>query len=181
MIRKRFETRILLAGMMAMTGCHHSAPSNPPVPLQLQGDSIVIVRTQSYFRTGPAYRVRVSRTGAVHFESRMPTDSGRVATFQVDPDTAQALIERAHGLGLNDLPSDLMGKAPYCRVVATDAPYVIVGLYGMEQQTVVRDYLGCFEHFDESGQGVIRRLRAFEADVDRIVSVGTHLPRDRRE
>src|ERR687888_360851 len=45
-------------------------------------DSIVLERT-ACFGTCPAYRLRISAAGAVHFTSRNFGDSGRVATGRV--------------------------------------------------------------------------------------------------
>jgi hypothetical protein len=101
----------LAASMIAISACHSASRPQPTRRTAVIADSIVLERTQSCFRTGPAYRVRLSWTGAVHFESRMPGDSGRVAEYQVDVDTAQALLARAENLGLEDLPADLLGQA----------------------------------------------------------------------
>src|SRR5262245_30501775 len=125
-------------------------------------DSVVLVRTQTAFRSGPAYRVRLSRDGDVHFESRCPSDLGRVATSRIDPDTARNLLARARALGIDSLPGDLTGKPPYCRTLYTDFPTVIIELYGPQRAYRLRDYQGCIETRDESPGGIIQQLRAFE-------------------
>src|SRR5688500_1154795 len=91
-------------------------------------DSLVLERSLC-FGSCPSYRVRLSTTGHVHFESRNPQDSGRTAEDQADIPAVGRLFATAHSIGLDTLPSKLLGHQVYCRLVATDFPYATLTLY----------------------------------------------------
>lgn len=140
-------------------------------------DSISIVRTQAYFGGGPAYRLRVSQAAEILFESRMPRDSGRVVIVPVEPGVARGLLERAISMRLDTVPTDMAGKQPYCRVAATNAPSVFIGLYTGDTSRHIHDYLGCFERNDESPGRLVQQLRNFTAAVDSAAGVSRLLDR----
>jgi hypothetical protein len=155
--------------VLALTACGPVQQQQPQRPTAL--DSISIVRTQSYFHTGPAYRIRVSHSETMLFESRMPGDSGRVVIVPVEPGVARGLLERAISMRMDTIPIDIVGKQPYCRIVATDAPSVIIGIYTGATARHIRDYLGCSERNDESPGQLVQQIRAFMAAVDSAAGV----------
>jgi hypothetical protein len=154
----------------ALAGCSSAVPRVAP-PAQERGDSLVLERVNCYWGTCPAYRLRLTRDGHVHYESRNARDNGRTAEMRVESAAVAALFDTAASLGLDALPEDLMGKAPYCGIVATDHAAVIITWHRAEGAQRVRDYLGCLERYDESSQEIIRRLRAFEQAVDSVSRV----------
>jgi hypothetical protein len=130
-----------------------------------QADSIVLERTMC-FGTCPAYRLRLSDSGEVRFESRNPGDEGRRATDTVAAATFPGLISKAKSIGLFDLPSKILGDSVLCRVARTDAPTVVITIFTNAQTKRVQDYLGCSETRAGETFEPIVRLRAFEVEID---------------
>lgn len=159
-----------LLSLFAMGGCQTAVGSRDDVPVEV-GDSIAVERAQSYFRTGPAYRVSVAVDGQVRFESRHPQDSGRVEDARVHSRVAIGLLERAARFPFDSMPERLMGTRPYCSPVATDMPSVILAWYVSDGQKRIRDYLGCFVQNDLSEGQLVTRLRALENAVDSVSGV----------
>lgn len=126
-------------------------------------DSVVLERTLCHGLC-PAYRVRVSRSGSVHFTSRNPQDSGSVGVATIGAAAAVRLLEHAERLGLEQLPPDLS----FCRIIRSDAPSAIISLYSATGRERVRDYRGCQVQNDTSSTRVLRRVRAFASAVDSI-------------
>src|SRR5687768_14170775 len=125
-IMRRFHAPLLL--LLVFVSCRPPAASvNDHAASTSLGDSVVLERKACvYFGPCPAYRVRIAIDGRVHFESRSPQDSGRVAETIVARGAVLALFQHAPGLDLDSLPSRLMGRAHYCRIVASDAPSVVL-------------------------------------------------------
>ncbi|MGZ3333405.1 MAG: DUF6438 domain-containing protein [Gemmatimonadaceae bacterium] len=130
-----------------------------------QADSIVLERSMC-FGTCPAYRLRLSDSGEVRFESRNPGDEGRRAVDTVRAATFPALISRAEAVGFFDLPSDIAADSVLCHNRATDHPTVVVTVFGKTQTKRVEDYHGCFETVEHETLPTITRLRAFEVEID---------------
>ena len=157
---------LLIGGALLLLNCGRTADT-PPAVSQTRGDSIVLERTPCFGRC-PAYRVRINRDGHVRFESRNPAEAGRVAEAQVDPAAVRQLFTDALSFEKDSLPVDLMGKAPYCGVVATDHSYVIVEYYESDRQWRVRDYLGCHDTMNEAGRPGLTRWRKLDAAIDTV-------------
>jgi Domain of unknown function (DUF6438) len=131
-------------------------------------DSIVLERSMC-FGTCPAYRLRLSDSGEVRFESHSPGDEERRATDTVAAGTFPALISRARSIGFFDLPSKIAGDSVLCHSAATDHPTVVVTVFAKTQTKRVEDYLGCFETVEHETLQPIVRLRLFEVEIDSVV------------
>ena len=121
------------------------------------------------FGTCPAYRLRLSDSGEVRFESRNPGDEGRRATDTVAAATFPALISRAKRVGFFGLPSEIAADSVLCHNRATDHPTVIVTVFAKTQTKRVEDYHGCFETVEHETLPAITSLRAFEFEIDSAV------------
>jgi hypothetical protein len=130
-----------------------------------KADSIVLERSMC-FGTCPAYRLRLSDSGEVRFESRNPGDEGRRAVDTVTAATFPALISKATSIGFFKLPSEIAADSVLCHNRATDHPTVIVTVFGKPQTKRVEDYHGCFETVEHETLPAITRLRAFEVEID---------------
>jgi hypothetical protein len=130
-----------------------------------QADSIVLERTMCY-GTCPAYRLRLSNAGEVHFDSRNPGDEGRQATDTVAAAAFPGLISRAKAVGFFDLPSEIAADSVLCHNRATDHPTVVVTIFAKGQTKRVEDYHGCFETVEHETLPAITQLRAFEVEID---------------
>jgi hypothetical protein len=128
-------------------------------------DSIVLERSMC-LGTCPAYRVRLSDSGEVRFESRNPGEEGQRAVDTVPATTFPVLVSTAKSIGFFDYPSKILGDSVLCRVAATDAPTVVITVFTKAQTKRVEDYLGCFETVAHKTPQAIVRLRAFEVEVD---------------
>jgi hypothetical protein len=131
-------------------------------------DSIVLERS-TCFGTCPAYRLRLSDSGEVRFESRNPGDEGRRVTDTVPASTFPALISRAKSIDFFDLPSEIAADSVLCHNRATDHPTVVVTVFARNQTKRVEDYHGCFETVEHETLPAITRLRAFESEIDSAV------------
>ena len=160
---------VFCALLAALPGCQKATRTEPSGGDTL-GDSIALERTRC-FGSCPTYRVRLARDGSVHFESRNPQDSGRVAEDRVPPDAVLRLLQDVAALHLDSLPAELMGVTPYCPLVRTDSPHAIITWYRAQGVQRVNDYHGCTVERDQSGRQVLRRLRAFEQAVDSVAGV----------
>ena len=121
------------------------------------------------YGTCPAYRLRLSDSGEVRFESRNPGDEGRRVTDSVAAAAFPALISRARSIGFFDLPSMIADDSVLCRNRATDHPTVIVTIFTKAQTKRVEDYLGCFETVEHEVLPPIARLRSFEVEIDSVL------------
>jgi hypothetical protein len=159
-----------LAGALFLLAC---APSNPKTEAEKgtassAADSIVLERSVCY-GTCPAYRLRVSDTGAIRFESRNPGDEGRVAEDKAAATTLASLVSRARSIDFFDLPTKIAADTALCRNRATDHPTVVVTIFTKTEASRVEDYLGCFETTERGVQSRVLRLRAFEAEIDSVL------------
>jgi hypothetical protein len=130
-----------------------------------KADSIVLERS-TCFGTCPAYRLRLSDSGEVRFESRNPGDGGRRVADTVAAVTFPALIAKAKSIGFFDLPSEIAADSVLCHNRATDHPTVVVTIFAKTQTKRVEDYHGCFETVEHETLPAITRLRAFEVEID---------------
>jgi hypothetical protein len=131
-------------------------------------DSIVLERS-TCFGTCPAYRLRLSDSGEIRFESRNPGDEDRRITDTVAAATFSSLISRARSIGFFDLPSMIADDSVLCRNHATDHPTVIVTIVTKAQTKRVEDYHGCFETVEHEVLPPIARLRSFEVEIDSVL------------
>jgi hypothetical protein len=150
----------LIAG--ALAACRGAAPAAQPSGAA--ADSLVLERTPC-FGSCPAYRLSVSRSGAVAFASRNRGDDTRAAS-QVAPTTLATLVERARGAGFFALPTRLRDDRALCPLVATDHPTVHVTIFAADTTHRVEDYHGCHADTDRSVVPALAGLRALEDAVD---------------
>lgn len=159
---------VLLIGVVFLAlACTPSdgTPSARRGAVRSQADSIVLERS-TCFGTCPAYRLRLSDSGEVRFESRNPGDEGRRVSDTIPVSTFPALISRATSIGFFDLPSVISADSVLCHNRATDHPTVVVIIFGRAQTKRVEDYHGCFETVEHETLPAITRLRAFEVAID---------------
>jgi hypothetical protein len=121
----------------------------PPSSLRAQRldpgavDSVVLERTLC-FGVCPAYRLTITRVGAVRFESRNPGDSGRTASATISvSDFATLTVLGLGSTDLAELPDRIADEPKYCRHWATDHPTVVVTVFAGTQTRRVEDYQGC--------------------------------------
>jgi uncharacterized protein DUF6438 len=152
---RRFVLGLIPAALWACTSSPSPAPGG-----EVEVDSIVLERTFC-FGTCPAYRLSLTRAGAVHFRSRNPGDS-TAATDRVDPAQVAALAREAERIGFWSLPEVIRTDPRLCGAMATDHPGAIVTLYAAARTKRVDDYHGC--------RDVPPALRRFEARIDSVAS-----------
>lgn len=169
--RRAVAAAVLIAAIagLGIVGCHATAPS--AVAARAPADSISLERVATPFDRVPAYRVSVSAAGRVRFENRTSPDSGKTSEAQIEPGSAAALIAMVGSLPFDSIPEQLVGRSPYCQVVASDGPWAVLALYSAGRVSRVRDYIGCRERNDRSGNEVIRRLRDAELAIDSVAGV----------
>lgn len=132
------------------------------------GDSLVLERTTCY-GTCPAYRLRVTNTGEIRFESRNPGDQARTGVDTVAAGTLPFLISRAMAVGFFELPQEIVRDSVLCRNRATDHPTVVVTIFMTSTAKAVTDYHGCFETREHGVVPRIERLRSFESEIDSVL------------
>jgi hypothetical protein len=134
-------------------------------PSSSTADSITIERTGCY-GTCPAYRLRLSAAGEIHFASRNPGDEGRTALDTIPGSTLSFLISRARGAGFFELPQVIARDSVLCHDNATDHETVTTTVFMKDGTKAVEDYHGCFETTEHEVLPRIERLRAFENEID---------------
>lgn len=150
---------------LVLRGAEHRAhPAAIVRNAQRTTDSLVLERTTCYGTCG-AYRVSISATGRIQFQSRNPGDT-TTARDTVAPTMLTELVARAERAGFFNLPARIADDRQICVDRATDHPTVTVSIYGNGGRRVVEDYHGCFQASDHSLNGPLERLRAFETAVD---------------
>lgn len=134
-------------------------------------DSVVLVRT-SCLGTCPAYRLSVRNDGFVWFLSRNRGEEGRVESHTRGPDIMRRIERELERSRFASLPTIPMGQAPYCRVVATDAPTITVNEFRSHAIRSVSYYTGCLGETpqDTLAQAFIRRLRVLADSIDSIAA-----------
>jgi hypothetical protein len=89
----------------------------------------------------------------------------------VEPGIARGLLERASSMRLDTVPTYTPGREFYCRIAATNAPSVFIGVFSGAASRHIHDYLGCLEQDHESPERLIRQIRAHIAAVDSAAGV----------
>jgi hypothetical protein len=131
-------------------------------------DSLVLERSVCY-GTCPAYRLRLSGTGEVRFESRNSGDESRTAVDTVTATTLPTLVSRARSIGFFDLPPKIQGDSVLCPSAHTDAPTVIVTIFSKDGTRPVEDDHGCAGRIDHKIPPPLEQLRAFESEIDSVL------------
>jgi hypothetical protein len=170
MSRRLADMMRYLAAPVLLLACAPKS-SNPDARESPSGpvaDSIVLERSMC-FGTCPAYRLRLSQAGEIHFESRNPGEGGRTASDTITAATLPFLISRARAVGFFDLPQEIASDSVLCRDRATDHPTVVISVFTKDGIQRVRDYHGCFETTEHGVLPQIRRLRLFESEIDSVL------------
>lgn len=123
------------------------------VPLR-SADSIVLERT-ACFGTCPAYRLRLTRQGAVAFHSRNFGDSLRTGVATIPETDAEQLFGFARMMAFETLPDTIANVPAYCRRPWTDHPTVTTTIFAGAHFKRVVDYQGCWW-----APAALRRLEA---------------------
>jgi hypothetical protein len=131
-------------------------------------DSIVLERTVCY-GTCPAYRLRLSDAGEIHFASRNPGDEGRTAIDTMPATTLPLLISKARAAGFFELPPNIARDSALCRDQATDHATATITVFMNDATKTVEDYHGCFETTEHGVLPRIERLRSFEDEIDSVL------------
>ena len=169
----------LALATFVMQACQRAPADEQTASATASVDSIVLERSRCY-GTCPAYRIRLSEAGDVRFESRNPSDSGRVASERVTPDVVRGLLTQATALGFDSLPAVIADDKRFCPDQATDHLTVTVTLFRPAGPKRVEDYLGCRASSDDSAN-VTTRLRVFENAIDSAAGSSRWVrPADRR-
>ena len=151
-------TRILL--LCTVLHCLSSAAVVAQNPLD-RADSVVLERT-SCFGTCPAYRLRVSRSGSVLFESRNRAEEGRRESDNIAPEKFRWILTEALRIDFLALPDRIADEKRFCPARVTDLPTATVTIFLPDKVKRVEDYHGCF--WAPAG------LRELESVIDTVAS-----------
>jgi hypothetical protein len=153
---------------IALVACAPSIEKNDthssPV---MVADSVVLERSVC-FGLCPAYRLRLSKTGHVLYESRNPRESLVTGLDTVAPSTLPNMVRAAQTAGFFELPPEIAADSVLCPLRATDHATVVITIFGPEPR-VVTDYLGCFATTERGTVPALTRLRAYEAEIDSVL------------
>ncbi|SRR6266581_3928489 len=106
-------------------------------------DSVVLERT-SCFGTCPAYRLGVSRSGRVQFESRNTGDDKRRASDSMSAADFEQILIRAHFIDFWSLPDRIADDKRFCPQDVSDNPTAMLTVFTSKGFKRVEDYYGCF-------------------------------------
>lgn len=106
-------------------------------------DSVVLERSLC-FGTCPAYRLRISDQGEVHFQSRNRGDTSRTATDTIDVREYRSLLYEADRIGFNAFPSNVISSSELCPVQATDHPTITLSIFRTRGVKRIEYYTGCY-------------------------------------
>src|SRR5438874_541135 len=104
-------------------------------------DSVVLERTLC-FGTCPAYRLSISRSGVIYFESRNPEDERR-ARDSIPVSDFETILVQAHLVDFLSLPDRIADDRRFCPHDVTDNPTTIVTIFIPARPKRVEDYYGC--------------------------------------
>ena len=133
-------------------------------------DSIVLERSVCFGRC-PDYRLRLSSSGHVHYQPRIP--SGPASTATISADAYAELVKEFDRIDFDAFPAVIREDLVLCARAATDHPGAIVTVFRGVSSKSVDDYHGC--HAAEGREDVEKRLdalRSLEARIDTVA--GAH-------
>jgi hypothetical protein len=151
-------------------------PALPPPPrdsvpttVLLESDSIVLTRTIC-FGPCPAYRVRVARTGAVHYFSSTHEET---RTDSIAPGRVSEFLQEIVATTFFEYPLSTVRDPSKCRPPGTDAPGQLLELFVGVTRYYVTDDVGCFWNPDTA----VAMLRSRSKDqlavrVDSVAGTG---------
>lgn len=134
-------------------------------------DSVEVQRT-GCLGPCPAYRMSVRADGFVWFVSHNSDDRGRVESHTRGPAIMRRIEGELERAQFQTLPEITMGRAPYCRRVASDAPTITVSVYRASSVRSLSYYTGCVGQFaqDTTARPLIRRLLVLVDSIDDIAA-----------
>lgn len=148
----------------AIAACH---PVHSTVDTRsIDADSIVLERSVCYGFC-PAYRLTVTRDGAVRFVTTARSDTVQRADT-IAPRSVAWLASEAHRAGFYALPRDIARDKELCPMAATDQSTATVTIFHAESAHSVVDYHGCYMGHDLSVASPLPRLRRFENAIDSV-------------
>src|SRR5437868_3149515 len=115
---------ILFGFLCVLPGPAVEAQRSDPI---YSADSVVLERTLC-FGTCPAYRLSISRSGVIHFESRNSDDERR-AKDSIPVSDFETILVRAHLLEFLSLPDRIADDKHFCPHDVTDNPTAIVTIF----------------------------------------------------
>jgi len=133
------SSRILFGILCVLPCLALDAQRSDPI---YSADSVVLERTLC-FGTCPAYRLSISRSGVIHFESRNPEDERRAKDSILVRDFETILVQ-AHRVDFLSLPDRIADDKRFCPHDVTDNPTAIVTIFIPARPKRVEDYYGCF-------------------------------------
>jgi hypothetical protein len=150
--------------------------STPPRFI-LEADSVTLTRSIC-LGPCPAYRVRISRTGAIHFSSatlqEMHTDS-------ISPEVAQSLFREIAEASFTEYARPGDRDPAKCRMPVGDAPVSVVWVQTAGQQRALSDQIGCFRSPSAAVEELrTLGLRRIEDRIDSVARTGRWLTRPER-
>lgn len=174
-MRWLFQTMLLLLGLTTPLSAQ-SVSRNAG----FGADSIVLQRT-ACLGTCPAYRLGVRADGFVWFVSHKHGEGGRAESHTRGRDIMRRIEQELERSRFAALPAITMGQAPYCRIVATDAPTITVTAFRAHAIHSVSYYTGCIGETaqDTLPQSFIRRLRLLADSIDAIAAEKGWIQRSR--
>jgi hypothetical protein len=149
---------LLSLSLSPAANAQRSDPRSDPI---YSADSVVLERTLC-FGTCPAYRLSVSRSGIIHFESRNPGEDGQRAKDSIPVNEFETILVRAHYLEFLLLPDRIADDKRLCPHEPTDNPTAILTIFIPGKPKRVEDYHGC----DWAPAG----LRDLETYVDQVTN-----------
>lgn len=111
-----------------------------PTTVLLDADSIVLTRTIC-FGPCPAYRVRIARTGAVHYFSSTHKET---RTDSIAPGKVSEFLQQIVASTFFEYPLSTVRNPSKCRPPGTDAAGQLLELYVGASRYYVTDDVGCF-------------------------------------
>ncbi len=162
---------ICLAMMMTLSANDALFAQSPGRVARLDVDSVVLQRT-GCLGTCPAYRLSVRGDGFVSFVSHNRGDQGRVESHTRGPEIMRRIQGQLERTQFQTLPVITMGRAPYCRVAATDSPTISVSVFRAADVRSRAYYTGCLGESaqDTTAQLLVRRLLTLADSIDAIAA-----------
>lgn len=139
-------------------------------------DSLTLERTRC-FGSCPAYRITVTRSGRINYETRQPRDTMGTVVSSTATSTLPYLVARAMRVGFFALPREIAKDPELCPRIATDMPSAVVTIFTQDSAKTVIDYHGCFVGTDLSMPTRLAKLRDFEAEIDSVLGTARFIKR----
>jgi hypothetical protein len=133
----------------------------------IRPDSIVLERS-GCCGFSPAYRLSVSASGRVVFESRNRGDAANRSTDSLPGSAFTRILETLSRIGFDTMPAFKMGATEFCRSLRTDAPTIAVTSFAAKTTKRLNYYTGCTSDSLHAGrtEQLIEQLRTLADSID---------------